>query len=182
MFYWIYGVPSLALVALFSVTFVGFVWLGIILTRSRVRRWVAPEEDWNEIMGLVLSAYGVFYGIVLGLIAVGTHQNFEELDQTVEQEAATLGTLYRDVSGYPEPIQDELQAMQRGYCRFIIEEAWPAQQRGVITEGGTARVTAFEQKLLAFEPETPGQEVLHAETIREFNAFVEARRQRLYGV
>nr|MBA2714638.1 DUF4239 domain-containing protein [Rubrobacteraceae bacterium] len=28
----------------------------------------------------------------------------------------------------------------------------------------------------------PGQEILHAETVREFNAFVEARRQRLYGV
>ncbi|MBA2715069.1 MAG: hypothetical protein H0U55_16145 [Rubrobacteraceae bacterium] len=80
MFYWIYSVPSLALVALFSGTFVGFAWLGIILTRSRVRRWVAPEEDWNEIMGLVLSAYGIFYGIILGLIAVGTYQNFEEVD------------------------------------------------------------------------------------------------------
>jgi len=182
VFYWIYSVPSLVLVVLFSVTFVGFAWLGIILTRKRVRGWVAPEEDWNEIMGLVLSSYGVFYGIVLGLIAVGTYQNFEEVDQAVEREAATLGTLYRDVSGYPEPIRDDLQAMLRGYCRYIIEESWPAQQRGVITEGSTARVTAFQKELLAFEPETPGQEILHAETVREFNAFIEARRQRLYGV
>ena len=58
----------------------------------------------------------------------------------------------------------------------------PAQQRGVISRASTALVTTFQQELLAFEPETPGQEILHAETIREFNAFVEARRQRLYGV
>lgn len=182
MFYWIYNVPSLVLVVLFSVTFVGFAWLGIILTRKRVRRWVEAESDWNEIMGLVLSSYGVFYGIVLGLIAVGTYQNFEEVDQAVEREAATLGTLYTDVSYYPEPLRDDLQGMLREYCRYIIEEAWPAQQRGVVAYGATDRVTAFEQKLLAFEPKTPGEEILHAETVQELNAFVEARRQRAYGV
>lgn len=166
---------------MFAVTFVGFSWLGIFLTHRRVRRWVETQEDWNEVMGYVLSSYGVFYGIMLGLIAVGTYENFDQADQTVEREASTLATLYRDVSSYPEPAQGELQTLLKDYCRFVIDEAWPAQRQGVIARDGDDLVTDFQSELLAFEPETTGEEILHAETVEEFNAFVEARRLRLHG-
>jgi Protein of unknown function (DUF4239) len=72
--------------------------------------------------------------------------------------------------------------MLRDYTRYVIEEAWPAQRRGVIPEGGTARVSAFQEKLLSFQPQTRAEEVLHAETIRQFSIFVDDRRQRLYSV
>ena len=34
------------------------------------------------------------------------------------------------------------------------------------------------QKLVGFEPATKGQEIIHAETVRQFNAVIEARRKR----
>ena len=182
MFYWIYDIPTWALAVLFAVTFVGVTWLGIVLTRPHVRRWVGPQADWNEVMGYVLSCHGVLYGILLALIAVGTYQNYSDAEKTVGQEASALAALYRDVFSYPEPIRGELQALLREYCRYVIEEAWPAQRRGIIPEGGTARVTAFQRKLMSFEPATKGQEILHAVTLRQFNSFVEIRRQRLYHV
>src|SRR4051812_4821893 len=40
VFYWIYDIPTWSLAVLFSVTFVGVTWLGIVLTRPHVRRWV----------------------------------------------------------------------------------------------------------------------------------------------
>ena len=72
--------------------------------------------------------------------------------------------------------------MLRSYTRYVIEEAWPAQRRGIIPEGGTARVTAFQDKLLSFQPQARSEEILHAETIRQFDVFVEYRRQRLDSV
>jgi hypothetical protein len=50
----------------------------------------------------------VFYGVTLALIAVSAYQGFAAANQTVGREAAALGTLYRDVSSYPEPIRGEL--------------------------------------------------------------------------
>jgi hypothetical protein len=182
VFFWIYDIPTGALAVLFAVTFVGVTWLGIVLTRTHVRRWVQPQADWNEVMGYVVSCHGVLYGILLGLIAVGTYQNFADVEETVEQEASALAALDRDVSSYPETIRGELRALLREYCRFVIEEAWPAQRRGIIPEGGTARVSAFQRKLTAFEPATKGQEILQLATLHQFNSFVEVRRDRLHHV
>jgi hypothetical protein len=182
VFYWIYDIPTWALAVLFAVVFVSVTWLGILLTRPHVRRWVASQEDWNDVMGYVLSCHGVLYGILLGLIAVGTYQNYSDVEQTVSQEASALAALYRDVSSYPEPIRGELQALLREYCRYVIEEAWPSQRRGIIPDGGTARVTAFQRKLVAFEPATRGQEILHEAAFQQFNRFVEIRRERLHHV
>jgi hypothetical protein len=182
VFFWIYDIPTWALAVLFAVTFVGVTWLGIIVTRRHVRRWVESQPDWNEVMGYVLSCHGVLYGILLGLIAVGTYENYSDVDETVGQEASALAALYRDASSYPESIRGELQALLREYCRYVIEEAWPAQRRGIVPEGGTARVSAFQQKLMTFEPATKGQEILHEGTFQQFNRFVEIRRQRLHHV
>jgi hypothetical protein len=41
---------------------------------------------------------------------------------------------------------------------------------------------AFHEQLIRFEPKTPGQEILHAEALRQFNAYLEARRMRLFSV
>jgi hypothetical protein len=155
---------------------VGFTCLGTVLIRPWVRRNAADQAGWNTLIGAVYAAYVVFYGITLALIAVSAYQGYVAANQTVGREAAALGTLYRDVSSYPEPIREELQAMLRGYTRYVIEEAWPAQRRGVIPEGGTARTTAFQNRLLSFQPQTRSEVILHAETIAQFGVFVDYRR------
>jgi Protein of unknown function (DUF4239) len=180
--YWIYDMPRWQGTLLFSAVFVGLTWLGVVLIRPWVRRHAADQPDWDALIGAILAAFVVFYGITLALIAVSSYQSFAAANQVAAREAASLGTLYRDVSSYPEPIRGDLQAMLRDYTEYVIEEAWPAQQRGIIPEGGTVRVTAFQEKLLSFQPQTRAEEVLHAETIRQFGIFVDDRRQRLYSV
>jgi hypothetical protein len=179
---WIYDIPHWAGALLFSAVLVGFTWLGLVLIRPWVSRHAADQPDWNALIGAILAAFVVFYGITLALIAVSSYQSFAAANQVAAREAAALGTLYRDVSNYPEPLRGELQTMLRDYTRYVIEEAWPAQRRGVIPEGGTVRVTAFQDRLLSFQPQTQAEEVLHAETIRQFSIFVDYRRQRLYSV
>ena len=160
----------------------GFTCLGTLLIRPWVRRNAANQAGWNTLIGAVYAAYVVFYGITLALIAVSAYQSFVGADEIVGQEAAALGTLYRDVSSYPDPIRGELQAMLRDYSQYVIEEAWPAQRRGDIPEGGTEQTTAFQERLLSFQPQTRGEEILHAETIGQFSDFVDHRRQRLHSV
>ena len=40
----------------------------------------------------------------------------------------------------------------------------------------------FEARLVAFEPTTEGQKILHAETLRAYSQMIEARRLRLDAV
>jgi len=180
--YWIYDLPYWGGALLLSAVFLGFTWLGIVLVRPWVRRNAADQPGWNTLIGAIFAGYVVFYGITLALIAISTIQNFTATNQTAGREAAALGTLYRDVSSYPDPIRGDLQAMLRDYTRYVIEEAWPAQRRGDIPEEGTELTTAFQDRLLSFQPQTRAEETLHVETVGQFSDFVDYRRQRLYSV
>ncbi|HEU4767295.1 MAG TPA: hypothetical protein VFS77_07960, partial [Pyrinomonadaceae bacterium] len=90
--------------------------------------------------------------------------------------------LYRDVSGYPSPVRDELRARLRDYTVFIIAESWPAQQKGEIVGRGTTLMDEFQEKLYSFEPTTQSQMALHTETLRAYNHLIEYRRLRIDAV
>src|SRR4029453_4693284 len=118
--YWIYDMPRLAGTLLFSAVFVGFTWVGLVLIRPWVRRHASDQPDWNALIGAILAAFVVFYGITLALISISSYQNFAAANQVGTRGATALGTLYRDVSSYPEPMRGKLQRMLRDYTRYVI--------------------------------------------------------------
>jgi hypothetical protein len=183
MFYWIYDIPTHKLALGMAALFVGFSWLGVILIRPFVRLFVLRRRsDANDVVGYILSCFCVFYGLLLGLIAVAAYQNFSSVDASVSNEAAALAALYEDVSVYAEPHGQDLRWLLRDFCRYTIRYAWPEYQQGRIPEGSEVRLKAFQERLLAFEPETPSQEIVHAEALRQFNVFMERYRIRQHSV
>lgn len=182
MFYWIYDIPHWMLALLFCAVCLAYTWGGLLLLRPLMRKWVGPQPDANEFVSYFLSAYGVFYGLMLGLIAVATYQNFADAEKAVGKEATAIAALYRDFSNYPEPARATLESQMKDYVRFLIVEAWPEQRQGRLHAGGTTRVSDLHQKLLSFTPASRTQEILHAETLRQFNSFLEARYARLQSV
>jgi hypothetical protein len=153
--------------------------IGLLVTRQIVYRFLGSPFINNESIEPFYSGALVFYGIMLGLITVATWEHFTEVEDIVSAESVSLAVLYRDVSGYPEPIRTELQNHIRDYTRFIIDEVWPAQARGVILTEGVTRMNAFQEALLAFEPVTEGQKILHAEAFKAYNEMIEQRRLRI---
>ena len=152
-----------------------------------LRRFVLPRlnygEGGNEAVSGTVQAIGVFYGITVGLIAIGvwnTHSNAADL---VSKEASSIATLYRDLGGYPEPVRSELRSKLREYTVFTIEKVWPSQQRGVIqTSFGAGLLDEFQDKIHAFEPATMGQQSKHAEALNAYNRMIELRRLRIDAV
>src|SRR5215471_10942826 len=90
MMYWIYDYPSWVIGLLFCGTFVAFTWMGIFLTRATVHSWLHQEKRANEMVGLALSSYFVLFGLLLGLLAVATYQNFANVSDIVDNEASSL--------------------------------------------------------------------------------------------
>src|SRR5262249_59647986 len=83
----------------------------------------------NEIVSYFLAAVVLFYGVMVGLIAVGVWEQFSSTDEKVALEAAAVAAVYRDVSAYPEPDRSRLQADMAKYVRSVIDDAWPLQER-----------------------------------------------------
>ena len=181
---WLYEVPShtAALIMLIFIESVALI--GLVL----IRRWVIPRLHYhdgaNDAVSGTVQAIGVFYGITVGLIAVGVWNTNSNASELVSREAASVGFLYRDVSGYPSPLREELRSKLREYTVFIITEAWPAQQKGLGQQinGGSRIIDDFQATLYSFQPSNMGQLALHNETLRAYNALLEYRRLRIDAV
>jgi hypothetical protein len=100
----------------------------------------------------------------------------------VGQEAARVGVLYRDVSGFAEPYRSQLQADLRTYTRQVIDVAWPLQRKGIVPESEGKVLNEFEKHLTAFEPQTEGQKALFGEAYASFNQLADLRGRRLQSV
>lgn len=162
----------------------GVALLGLVLVRRLVIPRLHYDDGANDAVSGTVQAIGVFYGITVGLIAVGvwnTHSNSADL---VSKEAASIGALYRDVSGYPSPIRDELRSRLRDYTVFVIDEAWPAQTKGQGQDvsAGVRLLDDFQVMLYSYQPANESQSALHRETLRTYNALVEYRRLRIDAV
>lgn len=153
-----------------------------------IRRWVNPRLHYhdgaNDAVSGTVQAIGVFYGITVGLIAVGVWNTNSNAADLVSREAAAVGSLYRDVSGYPSPFRDGLRGKVREYTIFVINEAWPAQQKGhgQAIDGGSHILDDFQGMLFTFQPANASQSALHSETLRAYNNLIEYRRLRIDAV
>jgi hypothetical protein len=185
VFYWIYKLPSLLAIAVFGVTFVGIFFLGILVLRPVVRPWFHRQPGANAVLGDTLQYFGVIYGLLLGLLAVGTFENHTDAEKAVVSEASAISALYRDVSAYPEPYRHDLRALIRRYVRSTIDTAWPKQRHGILPVPGADEpnlAVDIYTRMTDFEPQTNGQQAIQENALRQYDTFVESRRTRLYSV
>jgi hypothetical protein len=181
---WLYEIRPIYTALALVVFIEAFALAGLVLTRRLVLPRLHYDDGTHDAVSGTVQAIGVFYGVTVGLIAIGvwtTHSNASEL---VSREAMSVGALYRDVSGYPQPIRSELQTKVREYAVFVIDKAWPAQKIGQsqLLNDGTRIMDDLQAELYTFEPATTGQAALHSETIKAFNNLIEARNLRMDAV
>ena len=179
---WLYEIPPWRLALLMLVVIEFFSLVGLFVARRFLLPSLRFNEGINDAVSGTVQAIGVFYGITVGLIAVSVWNTNSNSADLVSKEAASIGALYGDVSGYPSPFKEELRAKLRDYTVFTIEQAWPAQKKGQILDGGTQILDDFRSKLFSFESSTTGEAALHQETLHAFNNLTENRRLRVGAV
>src|SRR5262252_6752379 len=182
MMYWIYDYPSWVIGLFFCATFVGFTWIGISLTRVTVHSWLHQEKRANEMVGLALSSYFVLFGLLLGLLAVATYQNYATVSDIVDNEASSLAALYREVSSLPEPSRGQLEQRLREYTRYTIEEGWALQRKGIVPKGEAVRSGLLVRSLLDFEPSNKREEIIYQDALQRSVRRNELSRARLSNV
>lgn len=171
---------QLALIMVASIEAVSL--FGLFLARWFLLPHLRFHDGINDAISGTVQAIGVFYGITVGLIAVGVWNTHSNAEAVVSNEAAAIGALYRDVTGYPQPVREKLQADLKGYTVALIEQIWPAQQEGRVVDIGVHLMDSFQSNLYSYEPATPGQVALHSETLRAYNTLIGYRRLRIDAV
>lgn len=178
---WIYDIPNWAsfLVIVGATVAVGLIGL------FGLSPWVShlhSERNHNEAVSYFWGAVVLFYGVMVGLIAVGVWEQFSSTDEKVALEASSLAALYRDVSVYPEPYRSRLQADLRKHTQDVIHISWPLQRKGIVPFETNQTLWNFQADLMAFQPSTSAESILHEESFRTYNTLVELRRMRMHVV
>jgi len=180
--YFIYDIPNWQLCVGILAVFLVFSLGGFGLSLPLVRRLLGGSGRHNDIVSFFFAGIGVFYGLALGLIAVGTWENYSQVDSVVANEAAAVAALYRDFDGYNDSFRKQLEEGLRRYTRTVINEEWPAHKRGEASEVGDASLDWLENAIMSFEPRTESQKIAHAEVLRSLDEVQDQRRLRLQAV
>ena len=115
-FFLIYNRSNWRLLIVFTLLFATF---GIITERT-IKKWLGHMPAANDIVSNFLSIIGVFYGIMLGLIAIYTWSNYSEIERLLSKEATKLGALHKNVSYLSSRYENQLKKELVAISRYII--------------------------------------------------------------
>ncbi|TWU29055.1 bestrophin-like domain [Novipirellula artificiosorum] len=150
----LYDLPLEALCALVAIVFVGVYWIGTVALRPIFRSLVRSNGRDNEIVGSVVSSFGVLYGLLMSLITVAAYQNMNDVKSKVEAEADSMLALYRYVGEYPSPQSEEIRSDLRDYCQRIINEEWPLLRKGQHPRGAHVYMNPIIMQLISRDDHT----------------------------
>lgn len=175
---WLYTLPLWLLAVLFVGLWSGLAVIGLFLTRKLIYRKFIVNDASNLPVGYFISALYVFYGLLLSLIAVAAWQDYQDAAKQTLIESAALGSLYRDVSAYPEEVRNLLLEDLREYANWILVVEWPAQRRGETLPEGDFLLSSFQRHLLDAAEKGEVRDEIFAKSLSSFSTLVEERRIR----
>jgi hypothetical protein len=178
-FYWLYDLETWQLFALVISIVIAFALFGARQLRGRIERKMMLDSDSNDIVGYFLSFTGAFYGIMLGLVAVGAWETFNRANDAASKEAAVVAALYHDVTNLPAPHDGRAQAYLKSYAWDVVNLEWPEQQQGKPPYSAQRAVDKLASEINLVDPKTARDEVTMAEAIRQLNNLLEVRRYRV---
>jgi hypothetical protein len=174
-----YDVPTWIAMPTFMLVFLGLSWLVLLGVRPFVIRAAASNRDWDRVLGYAMSSFGLFYGILLALIAVSVYENFQRVNAISLDEVSAIATLFRNFEAYPPSVGVDLQGQLQAYTLGVITVDWPLQEAGIKPTAGDPAIDTMQRTLFDFEPVTLAEQTVHNQTIAQFDRFVETRRDRI---
>jgi hypothetical protein len=177
---WLHELPIVLGAGLVSLCFLIPTLIGSAFLQPVLGRLLRGEEDANTVVGLLLNSFTLYYGVLLALLSIAVFGNYTKAQDSISLEASSIIALYRDVSGYPEPVRTTLMDILRQYAEEETGPGWRAQQRAGVSTRGALLVDELSRQLFSVKPNREtGEDLLQRETLRAFDEFIERRRIRI---
>lgn len=173
----IYSLPTWLLALIIVSLTTGYSVGALLIIRQRWPWAMRPEHC--DLAQVVSSIAGVMYALILGFVAVAVWQGFDKAQNVVELEASALSDLFSTADGYPdEAFRRRAQDSILAYVRLVINEEWPLQQRGQLSERAWQALETVHRQLLAFDPKNFREHVIQTETLGMMRTAMGQRRAR----
>jgi hypothetical protein len=179
MLEWLHNLPTALGALVVCAAFVVPTLVGSYLLQPYVGRIFKAERDSNTVLGFLLNAFALYFGVLLALLSIAVFENHNKANDAVVGEAAALIKLYRDLHGYSEENRSQFAKVLDTYVDEVVGPGWLYQGRGKANPREIAILTDFHRQIGAYRPTNPGESIRYAETLRALDGFVQARRLRI---
>lgn len=179
MLNWLHDLPTWLGASVIAAIFVIPTMVGSYVLQPSIARLFRGERDINTVLGFLLNAFALYFGVLLALLSIAVFENYNKAEDAVVREAVGIIKLYRDLNGYPEPLRTQLSDTLHQYVDEAVGPGWSLQARGQPNPKESAIATRFHRLVVEFQPTDTGAGIRHAETLRALNDFIEARRLRI---
>lgn len=179
MLNWFYETDVLITLPIFVGGFVVISCLIVTALRPVVAKLVTNTKEWDRALAHVIGTFGVFFGILLALVAVSVYENFAYARETAIEEAGRVGALFRATTGLSEADGEPLRTALDDYMHAVIELDWQQQQRMVLPEASDAYVDEFDGLLREIEADPGDEQAVFQQVLGTFDEFIESRRARI---
>jgi hypothetical protein len=179
MLEWLHDLPTLAGALIVGAVFVVPALVGSYLLQPYVARLFHGEREINTVLGFLLNAFALYFGVLLALLSIAVFENHNKAEDAVVHEAASLLRLYRDLRGFPEEHRAQLGKVLDRYAEEVTGPGWAYQQRGKANPREIQIVSEFHRLITAYTPRDAADGIRYADTLRALDSFIEARRLRI---
>src|SRR5688572_1466163 len=90
MLEWLHDLPTFLGALLVCAVFVVPTLVGSYLLQPYVARLFRGERDSNTVLGSLLNAFALYFGVLLALLSIAVFENHNKADDAVVREAAAL--------------------------------------------------------------------------------------------
>ena len=110
---WFYDTSIWITLPLFVGGFVLLSCLAVLWLRPVVRRLVDSPSEWDRALAHVIGTFGVFFGILLALVALSVYDNFAETRTATLREAAAHVLALHPDAGAAEVVAQAVHRVHR---------------------------------------------------------------------
>ena len=146
-----------------------------------VRRIVPATSDGfhAEISAPMVGVVAAVFGLLLAFVIVIAYQNYLDADANVSREADSLSSIVRDSAAFPDPGGENVRRAVETYVRTVVKDEWPQMHDGNDSALAVRGLGGIFAAFRTVEPRSPQATAFYDDAVRQLNAALAARRDRL---
>ena len=141
-----------------------------------------PQErlrESNDVGGLIFSAIGVLFTVILAFMVVVVWDQFSTARATADGEVTRLSNLFRDAEVFPTAEREKIQRSLVCYAGAVVDKEWGAMAHGQPSPIADQKYRQIWKRYYAVTPRGDKETAFYQESVSRLNELGQYRRLRL---
>jgi hypothetical protein len=127
----------------------------------------------------MLSITGTLVSILLGLLVAGSLERYQNLEQTVDIEAASCAQIFHLAGALQPGPCENIRNLCVDYCNQVVHSEWPEMAKKNHSHETSIALMRLASQIQKFAPDTNGETNIHAQMLSAVQQVGESRNKRI---